>query len=124
MFVKRLVAFTPWEGRAESLSKLPASRIALEELFGSVVTADKFFAKQACFCTVILRKGEEINIKVEDAPTAAAYPTAAEETILLLLSGEPIDEPIVSYGPFVMNTQSEIIDSIREFQSGKYGVLE
>ncbi|HEV3326421.1 MAG TPA: pirin family protein [Puia sp.] len=57
-------------------------------------------------------EGDEISI------------TAEEDAVLLLLSGEPIDEPIVSYGPFVMNTQSEIIDSIREFQSGKYGVLE
>lgn len=41
----------------------------------------------------------------------------------LLLSGEPIDEPIVGYGPFVMNTTEEIRDAIRDFQSGKMGVL-
>jgi quercetin 2,3-dioxygenase len=57
-------------------------------------------------------EGEEISI------------TASEDTTLLLLSGEPINEPIASYGPFVMNTQAEIVQSIREFQSGKYGVLE
>lgn len=57
-------------------------------------------------------EGEEIAI------------TASEDTTLLLLSGEPINEPIASYGPFVMNTQAEIVQSIREFQSGKYGVLE
>ncbi len=55
--------------------------------------------------------GEEIIIK------------AIEDSVLLVLSGEPLNEPIASYGPFVMNTQQEIIESIEEFQSGKFGVL-
>ncbi|HEY4108656.1 pirin family protein, partial [Puia sp.] len=50
--------------------------------------------------------------------------TANEDSVLLVLSGEPLNEPIATYGPFVMNTQSEIIDSIREFQSGKFGILK
>ena len=56
-------------------------------------------------------EGEEITIK------------ASENSVLLLLSGEPINEPIVSYGPFVMNTQAEIMEAISDFQSGKFGVL-
>ena len=41
----------------------------------------------------------------------------------LLLNGEPIDEPIVSYGPFVMNTKQEINQAIMDYQNGKMGNL-
>ena len=49
---------------------------------------------------------------------------AEEDAVLLVLSGEPIDEPIVAYGPFVMNTHDEIQEAMDDFRMGKYGVLE
>jgi redox-sensitive bicupin YhaK (pirin superfamily) len=56
--------------------------------------------------------GEEITLK------------ATDKAVVLVMSGEPIHEPIASYGPFVMNTQDEIIEAIQDFQAGKFGVLE
>jgi len=46
-----------------------------------------------------------------------------EETRILLLSGLPLNEPVVSHGPFVMNTQTQIMEAMRDYQMGKMGVL-
>ena len=56
--------------------------------------------------------GELINIE------------ASEDAILLVLSGEPIDEPIAQYGPFLMNTWNEVEQAIQDVNEGKFGVLE
>ncbi|RYY55134.1 MAG: pirin family protein [Chitinophagaceae bacterium] len=50
--------------------------------------------------------------------------TATEDTLVLLLSGEPIDEPIAQYGPFLMNKWEELEVAIRDVSTGKFGVLE
>lgn len=49
---------------------------------------------------------------------------ALEDATILVLSGEPLKEPIASYGPFVMNTQEEIREAIEEFNAGKFGHLK
>jgi redox-sensitive bicupin YhaK (pirin superfamily) len=56
--------------------------------------------------------GEEINIK------------ALKDSKILVLSGEPINEPIAPYGPFVMNTESEIKKAYEDYYNGKFGYLE
>ena len=45
------------------------------------------------------------------------------DAIVMFLSGAPIDEPLVHYGPFVMNTVDEINEAIEDFNSGKFGYL-
>ena len=58
------------------------------------------------------RDGEEFTVE------------ALEDGIFLLMSGEPINEPIAQYGPFLMNTQAEIAQAIDDYQQGKFGFLE
>lgn len=48
---------------------------------------------------------------------------AAMDVQLLVLTGEPIGEPVVGHGPFVMNTRDEISQAIRDYQAGRMGVL-
>jgi redox-sensitive bicupin YhaK (pirin superfamily) len=49
---------------------------------------------------------------------------ALTDVTLLALSGQPIDEPIVGYGPFVMNYRSEIVKAFSDLESGRFGRLE
>ncbi|KAF4585780.1 ankyrin repeat protein [Ophiocordyceps camponoti-floridani] len=68
-FLSKLVAASVWPVRddlGEAMGTLPANRRQLEELFGNTVDADRFLSKQAYFCTVVLRKRDEVHVKNGD----------------------------------------------------------
>ena len=48
---------------------------------------------------------------------------ALENTRLFIGSGEPLNEPLATHGPFVMNSQTQIMEAFHDYQMGKMGVL-
>jgi redox-sensitive bicupin YhaK (pirin superfamily) len=49
--------------------------------------------------------------------------SAAEDTRVLLMTGQPLNEKVVAHGPFVMNSDTEILEAMRDYQKGKMGIL-
>jgi len=80
-------------------------------LRGTVLVNDSEVAREAQW---VQFDREGTSVKLE----------ANGEAAVLLLSGKPIDEPVVGYGPFVMNTQAEIIRAVADLRSGRFGQLQ
>jgi hypothetical protein len=62
-------------------------------------------------------------VKFEDGGESFTL-EAPENTVVLIMSGQPLHEPIAAYGPFVMNTRQEIVQAFDDFNQGKFGYLK
>ncbi|MBH1459409.1 pirin family protein [Stenotrophomonas maltophilia] len=65
----------------------------------------------------------EAQLVTFDRSGEDVFVDADSDATVLLLSGEPIDEPVVGYGPFVMNSQAEIAQAVNDFNSGRFGQI-
>jgi len=97
----------------EMVVEIPVSHSSLIYLLdGEVLVSDE----------VNLKKGATQMVTFEQDGNAIQF-KASKDSTLLILSGEPINEKVTSWGPYVMNTQTEIMEALRDYQQGKMGYL-
>ena len=111
--------FTPidvWDlrlnaGKALTLDLHAGRNTVLVILRGTVLVNGEEIARQGQLA-LFERDGTQLSLESSD------------DARVLLLSGEPIDEPIVGHGPFVMNTEQEIHQAFADFNSGHFGQMQ
>ncbi len=110
--------FTPinvWDVRlnrdAETTLDLPEGHTAIVVVLSGHVTVNGDQPAGAAEALLLDRKGDSVALSADG------------DSVLLVLTGEPIDEPIVGYGPFVMNSEAEIRQAVADFNSGRFGEI-
>jgi len=109
--------FTPmnvWDmrlkaGRSLSLELAEGHTAALFVLHGALRIGAH--TVRAAELAVLEREGTELAVET------------TEDAVVLLLSGAPLNEPIVGHGPFVMNSREEIMQAMRDFNNGQFGQI-
>lgn len=97
-------------GKATTLDQPDGWTTLLVVLHGTVQVNGEQIVREAQVAE-LSREGEAVTIE------------ANNDAAFLLLSGEPLNEPVVGHGPFVMNSEHEIIEAIDDFNSGRFGKM-
>jgi redox-sensitive bicupin YhaK (pirin superfamily) len=115
-------------GPAETFTPLNVLDLRLQGGPVEFSVPDGHTALLAVFHGAVLLDGDEragdSELVIFERQGADVRVDAQGETVALLLTGEPIEEPVVGYGPFVMNDQAGIRKAIADFQSGAMGRLD
>ncbi len=98
------------QGSLLTLTQPEGWSTALVVLEGSVTVNGSAQAGEAQL-VVLSQEGEKLHLE------------ANSDAKVLMMGGEPLNEPIVGYGPFVMNSKTEIAEAIRDFNSGRFGQI-
>lgn len=94
----------------ETFIEIPESYNALAYILTGKVELKSGFQYEAGMLLHFKNDGEGFWLK------------ANADSNVLILAGEPLNEPVASWGPYVMNTQTEIMEAMRDYQMGKMGV--
>lgn len=94
---------------ADLTLQLPEGHTAMVVVLSGHVTIEGTQEAGEAEMVLLEREGRDVLVQAEAASS------------VLVLTGEPIDEPIVGYGPFVMNSEAEIRKAVEDFESGRFG---
>ncbi|UTO19742.1 pirin family protein [Acinetobacter sp. Z1] len=98
-------------GQAHTFYVTEGHTTLLVVLSGEVILNDNQRI-EAPSLVVLSREEIDFNVKAE------------QDSKFLILTGQPLNEPIEGYGPFVMNSKAEIVEAVHDFNSGKFGVVQ
>ncbi|MEK6540770.1 MAG: pirin family protein [Pseudomonadota bacterium] len=99
-------------GEAPVALTLPVGHSAMIAVLDGRVTSDGGFEAGAAEIMLFDRSGGTVTVSSNGPAT------------ILVMTGEPIDEPIVGHGPFVMNSEAEIRNAYADFRAGRFGVVD
>lgn len=99
------------QGKTVEVAARDGHTLAVIVLHGTVMVNDTQVARDAQM-VLLDRAGSGVTIE------------ANTDATVLVLAGQPLDEPIAGYGPFVMNTEAEIRQAIEDFNGGRFGEMQ